>query len=239
MKIKITVGCSGFYNRQWKGIFYPEDMPSKEWFNYYCQHFNTYEINATFYKFPTLRVMQNWYKKAPEGFTYAVKVPKTITHIKKFEDCKDEVEQFYSVVNEGLADKLGCILFQLPPGFSYSEERLHIIISSLNPKFKNVVEFRNESWWRQDVYDAFAVHNITFCTVNYPKLPVKVITTAAIGYVRLHGNLKLFYSEYNEVELAELQEDILAQGTLSEVFVYFNNTASSAAIINAQQFIKL
>jgi len=239
MKPTITIGCSGFYNRQWKGVFYPEDMPSKEWFAFYCEHFNTYEINATFYKFPTLRVMQNWYKKAPEGFIYAVKASKQITHIKKFDDCKEEINQFYAVIKEGLVDKLGCVLFQLPPSFSYSEERLHNITTSLNPDFKNVVEFRNESWWRDDVYEALAQHNITFCTVNYPKLPKTVIATTPTVYVRLHGNPKLFYSEYSEVELKELHEDILNQKELSEVYIYFNNTASSAAIINAQQFKKL
>ncbi len=239
MKPTITVGCSGFYNRQWKGIFYPEDMPSKEWFAYYCEHFSTFEINATFYKFPTLRVMLNWYKKAPEGFIYAVKAPKQITHIKKFEDCEDDINQFYTVIKEGLAEKLGCVLFQLPPGFSYSEERLQNIVSSLNADYKNVVEFRNESWWRPSVYNALAKNNIIFCTVNYPKLPTEVINTTPTGYIRLHGNPKLFYSEYSEAEIKELYKDIVSQKELSEVFIYFNNTASKAGILNAKQFEQL
>jgi uncharacterized protein YecE (DUF72 family) len=239
MKPLITVGCSGFYNRQWKGVFYPEDMPSKEWFGYYCEHFNTFEINATFYKSPTLRVMQNWYNKAPEGFTYAVKVPKQITHIKKFTDCKEETDQFYSVCKEGLNDKLGCLLFQLPPSFSYTEERLQSVISSLNPDFKNVIEFRNESWWRQDVYDALANNNSTFCTVNYPKLPQTVIATTPTLYIRLHGNPKLFYSEYSKAELDTLYDDIKKQNNAAEIYIYFNNTASNAGIINALYFKSL
>jgi len=239
MKKQLYIGCSSYYNSRWKGVFYPEDMPSKQWFEFYCRHFNTFEINATFYKFPTLRVMQNWYNKAPEGFIYAVKAPKQITHIKKFTDCREEIDQFYSVCKEGLSDKLGCILFQLPPSFSYSEERLALILTSLNPDFKNVVEFRNESWWRQDVYDALAKVGITFCTVNYPKLPAGVVATTTTGYVRLHGNPRLFYSEYTLDELKELHEDISSKKNCSEVFIYFNNTASSAAIMNAQQFKNL
>jgi len=235
MKMMINIGCSSYRNSRWKGVFYPVDMPSRQWFTHYCYHFNTYEINATFYKFPTLRVMQNWYAKAPKGFVYAVKAPKQITHIKKFSDCKEDIDKLYTICREGLTDKLGCILFQLPPSFSYSEERLDRIISSLNPDFKNVVEFRNETWWREDVYAALAKNNIIFCTVNYPKLPATIIATTGTGYIRLHGNPHLFYSEYTLQELMELQENILLTKKFSEVFVYFNNTASSAAIINAQQ----
>ena len=239
MKKFINIGCSSYQNAQWKGIFYPEDMPARQWFGFYCRHFNTYEINATFYKFPTLRIMQNWYNKAPESFIYAVKAPKQITHIKKFIDCQEDIDRFYAICREGLSDKLGCILFQLPPSFNYSEERLDLIINSLNPDFKNVVEFRNESWWRQDVCDALTKSGITFCNVNYPKLPTVIIATTNIGYVRLHGNPRLFYSEYTVGMLQELYNDILSKKKFSEVFVYFNNTASSAAIINAQEFKKL
>ena len=180
--------------------------------------------------------MQGWYKKAPEGFTYAVKAPKQITHIKRFEDCTEEIAKFYNACKEGLSEKLGPILFQLPPSFSYSEERLQLITSSLNPNFINVIEFRNESWWREDVYSALAEASITFCSVNYPKLPTTVAATTQTGYVRLHGNPKLFYSEYSEPELQQLYSDILKQHNLKEVYVYFNNTASEAGIINAQQF---
>jgi uncharacterized protein YecE (DUF72 family) len=239
MKKNIHIGCSSYYNSRWKGVFYPEEMPSKQWFYFYCQYFNTYEINATFYKAPTIRTLTTWYNKAPEVFTYAVKAPKQITHIKKFVDCKEDITQFYDICREGLKDKLGLILFQLPPSFSYTEERLDLILSSLNPDFRNVVEFRNESWWHDDVYASLAKNNITFCTVNYPKLPTKVVDTTQTGYVRLHGNPQLFYSEYSEDELRMLYSDIVSQDNFNEVYVYFNNTASSAAIINAQQFERL
>jgi uncharacterized protein YecE (DUF72 family) len=233
---KIIIGCSGYYNKQWKGLFYPEDLPTSQWFAYYCDHFSTYEINATFYRFPTVKGMQGWYKKAPEGFTYAVKAPKQITHIKRFDDCTEEIAKFYNSCKEGLAEKLGCILFQLPPSFSYSQERLQLITASLSAEFKNVVEFRNESWWRPDVYTALAEAGITFCSVNYPKLPTNVIATTASGYVRLHGNPRLFYSEYSKQELQDLYNDSAKQHNLTEVYIYFNNTASSAAISNALQF---
>ena len=232
--IKIHIGCSGFYNKLWKGIFYPEDMAGKDWFGYYCNHFTTFEINATFYKFPTLRIMQNWYHKAPENFIYAVKAPKIITHLKRFKDCEEEIKSFYEVISNGLTEKLGPVLFQLPPSFSYSEERLHLVTSALDPKFKNVVEFRHESWWRDDVYKTLAEKNLTFCSVSYPKLPDAIIENNAMGYVRLHGNTRLFYSEYDIIEIENLYSHI-ASKNFKEVYVFFNNTASSAGIINALQ----
>jgi len=227
-------GCSGFYNKGWVGIFYPEGMPGKEWFGYYTKHFSTFEINATFYKFPTLRVMQNWYNRAPDGFIFAVKAPKTITHIKRFADCAEEIKAFYDVCRDGLAEKLGPCLFQLPPSFSFSEERLEMVVSSLDPAFKNVVEFRHASWWREDVYTALAKKGITFCSVSYPKLDDTIIENSGTGYVRLHGTPKLFYSEYSLKEIEDLYAAIAAKG-FKELFVFFNNTASTAGIINANQ----
>jgi uncharacterized protein YecE (DUF72 family) len=232
----IYIGTSGFYNKAWVGIFYPEGMPGKEWFSFYCKHFNTFEINATFYKFPTLRIMQNWYDRAPEGFMYAVKAPKVITHLKRFGNCETEIAQFYSVCREGLAEKLGPVLFQLPPSFSYSEERLNMILEALSPDFNNVVEFRNSSWWREDVYSALAAKGITFCSVSYPGLPEDIIANTSTGYVRLHGSEKLFYSQYSPEYISALADKITIQSGLSKAFVFFNNTASTAGIISANQF---
>ena len=226
------IGCSSYYNGYWKGIFYPEDLPRSRWFEFYSAHFNTYELNGTFYKFPTLRVLQNWYKKAPDGFIFSVKAPKIITHIKRFSECETEVVDFYEVCRAGLQDKLGCVLFQLPPGFHYSAENLQMILNVMNADFKNVVEFRHESWWRQEVFDAFSALDITFCNVNYPKLPTEIVTTAPIGYLRLHGNPKLFFSEYTKAEL-----DLIFEGfnksNFETIYIYFNNTAGTAGILNA------
>ena len=232
-KQEIHIGCSSFYNTYWKGIFYPDDMPRKEWFEYYCKHFDTYELNATFYKFPTLKTSQNWYDKSPEGFLFAVKAPKVITHLKKFVDCQKELNDFYEVVQEGFKEKLGCVLFQLPPSFHYTPERLSLIVASLNPDFKNVIEFRNETWWREEVYAVFSENDITFCSVNYPNLPTAIIKTNEIGYLRFHGNPKLFYSSYNEKELEQVAAFLFSNNKFKTTFVYFNNTASTAGILNA------
>ena len=125
------------------------------------------------------------------------------------------------------------MLFQSPPSFHYTSERLDSVINALHPDFKNAIEFRNESWWRQEIFDAFAKHKIIFCSVNYPGLPTTIIATTSTGYVRLHGNPKLFYSEYSSAELRKMSEEISRASKLKEVFIYFNNTASTAGILNA------
>lgn len=228
----IHIGCSSYATPSWQPLFFPEGLPKKQWFEYYCKYFNTYELNSTFYRFPTLKSLESWYEKAPQGFKFSIKAPKIITHIKKFTDCNEEIEKFYSVSREGLKDKLACVLFQLPPSFSYSSERLETIVTSLDYSFDNVIEFRNESWWRQDVIESLANHNIIFCSVSYPKLPTSVIRTASTGYARMHGNPKLFYSEYTMQQVEDIGIDLTNQD-FKEVFLYFNNTASTAGIINA------
>lgn len=235
----IHIGCSSYNTRQWKGIFYPEDIPGSKWFGYYAGQFNTYELNVTFYKFPTAKSLQTWYNKVPEGYLFSAKAPKLITHLKRFADCEREINDFYTACRDGLADKLACVLFQLPPSFSYTEERLQLIVTSLNPEFKNVVEFRHESWWNQEVYDALFAHNITFCGVDYPKLTNQVIATSSIGYYRFHGSPKLFYSQYTEEQVKAVYDSIAAESKFKEAYIYFNNTASEAGIINALYFKKL
>lgn len=232
------LGCSSYTTVSWKSLFYPESLPRTKWFDYYSSQFNTYELNSTFYKFPTVKTLSNWYNKAPERFIFSIKAPKTITHIHKFENCSEEISKFYEVSREGLRDKLGCVLFQLPPSFSYSEERLVRIINSLDTKFKNVVEFRNASWWREDVFKVFKLHNIIFCSVNFPNLPTTILDCTKIGYVRLHGNPNLFYSEYSKNEIETIYNNIKDKG-FSDIYIYFNNTASTAGIINALELKKI
>lgn len=229
MKKNVLIGCSSYNNRFWKGIFYPENLPASKWFDYYCKHFDTYEMNGTFYKFPTLKVMQNWCKKVPEDFVFAVKAPKEITHIKKFIDCEALLSDFYRVCKEGLQEKLGPILFQFPPSYTFTAERLQIIVKSVNTSFNNVIEFRHSSWWNQEVWTTLKENNITFCSVSYPGLPEDILTEFPLLYIRLHGNRKLFYSRYSPEEL-----EILQKQTLNKTgYIYFNNTASEAGILNA------
>jgi len=236
---KWNIGCSGFYNRHWKGVFYPEKLPQSKFFNYYSEHLNTVELNVTFYRFPTAETLQKWYDKSPDDYIFAVKAPKLITHMKKFDDCERLLNDFYTACKDGLKEKLGCVLFQLPPSFSYTEERLELLLKSMNPEFKNVIEFRNVSWWKKKIYERLEKENIIFCTVNHPTMPTDLIVNNETVYVRLHGNPKMFYSKYSAKEIKELYESINKKRKVKEVYVYFNNTASTAGIENATELVKL
>src|ERR1700747_49503 len=112
--MKWFIGCSGFHYKEWKGIFYPEKLPQRKWFEYYSSRFNTLELNTTFYRFPQLGVLQNWYEKSPADFRFSVKAPRLITHYKQFNDSRQLLADFYGTIREGLQDKLGPVLFQLP-----------------------------------------------------------------------------------------------------------------------------
>lgn len=234
-KNKIHIGCSSYTTASWRELFYPKDLPQRKWFEYYSQHFKTYEFNGSFYKFPTVESLQPWYEKTPRDFKFSIKAPKIITHIKRLKECEEEISRFYSVSQEGFKEKLACVLFQLPPSFSFSPERLDLILQSMHPDFKNVVEFRNISWWRDDVKRKLEENNITFCSVSYPGLPETIYSTSPIGYVRMHGIPQLFYSEYSHREIEKLYDKIKAR-EFEEAYVYFNNTATAAGIINAIQF---
>jgi len=234
-KEKLYIGCSSFNTPSWRTLFYPEDLTKKDWFDFYSKQFKTYEFNGSFYKFPETENLLKWHDKTPDDFKFSVKIPKIITHIRKLNDCEKEISDFYSVVKNGFKTKLACVLWQFPPKFEFSEENLDFIINSVKPGFKNTVEFRNISWWRKDVRDEFRKNDITFCNVSYPSLPDEIVKTTSTGYVRMHGIPKLFHSEYTDKEIKKLYDEISGLD-FDEIYVYFNNTATTAGIINALQF---
>lgn len=235
------IGCSGFYYKEWKEIFYPKGWPQKKWFEYYCQHFTTIEINNSFYRFPEHKNLQSWYNRSPDNFIFAVKATRTITHVKPFIDTDILVEDFYHVVKEGLGNKLGPVLFQLPPHLAYSEDTLQRILSQLNPSYLNVIEFRHKSWWREDVYAQLKQKRIVFSGISYPNLPDDVISNGSTVYYRFHGLPKLYFSDYDPAFLRQIVLLIKEDPTIKQAYLYFNNTAAAAALSNAkyvQEFIQ-
>lgn len=234
-QIRWHIGCSGFSYKEWKGEFYPKGVAQKDWLRYYAEHFNTLELNVTFYRFPTLPLLKNFYNKVPTDFSFAVKVPRIITHLKKFTDTHSIMQDFYTLLQHGLAEKLGPVLFQLPPSIVYSEETLEKLISHTNPTFKNAVEFRHESWWRDDVKVILAANNISFCGVSFPNISFDdAVVNTPLSYYRFHGVPVLFHSAYDERFIQKIYNQLKESTKLEEAFVYFNNTASGAAITNAK-----
>lgn len=238
---KIKIGCSGFYNAHWKRVFYPDTLPKNKWLDFYAQQFNTIEINSTFYKYPTLSTLHNWHQKTPDKFVFSIKAPKLITHLNRFDDCQELIDSFYLLCEQGLKAKLGCLLFQLPPTIIYTPKKLDQILKCLKPEFTNVLEFRHTSWWNNEAIKMLTDHGIIFCSVNHPKMPNTIFGHTNKVYIRLHGNPEMFYSSYSTEFLTKLSQFILEKKELSEVFIYFNNTASTSGILNAlelQQIIQ-
>jgi uncharacterized protein YecE (DUF72 family) len=228
------IGCSGFYYKHWKGSFYPADLPHRKWFDFYCAHFNTLELNASFYRFPKLESLVKLYKSSPATFRFAVKAPRWITHYRQFNNSADMIFDFYTLVREGLREKLACILFQMPERFAFSVERLDKIIESLDNSFINVMEFRHESWWRKDIYDELAKYNISFCGMSHPSLPNDVIANTPFLYYRLHGESQLYASNYEEKRLEHFTDEIYKNTNVNEAYVFFNNDIHTYAVWNAQ-----
>ena len=233
------IGCSGYHYREWEGLFYPADMPRNKWFDFYCEHFSTIELNTTFYKFPRVEALQRWKQRSPEGFIFSVKAPRLITHFKKFKEAQRYLFDFYEAARKGLDEKLGCVLFQFPANFQYDETKLKRIIGLLDPSFTNVLEFRHPTWWNEDVFNALRQRQITFCSMDHPSLPDFVVKTSSIIYHRLHGVPHIYVSRYPTEKLDDLARKIQDAGEHQTVYVYFNNTTEGAAVVNAREFLEI
>ena len=237
--MKWWIGCSGFHYDHWKKLFYPEDLPKSKWFDYYKESFNTLELNVTFYRFPRLNVLENWYKKSPAKFSFSVKIPRAITHYKQFHQTERMLADCYSTIREGLTDKLGPVLFQLPGRTVYTEERLQRIVDSLDPAFNNVLELRHPSWWNEGVYQALAKHKISFCGMSHPDLPDEVVQNTPVVYYRFHGRPHLYKSPYKTPFLKKVADEIGSNKKVKQAFLYFNNDIDASAIKNARQLQKI
>ncbi|HYC84866.1 MAG TPA: DUF72 domain-containing protein [Chryseosolibacter sp.] len=228
------IGCSGFYYRHWREKFYPGGLPVKKWFEFYCEYFNTVELNVTFYRLPKPDALRGWYDRSPENFIFTVKAPRLVTHYKRFKEAKNETRSFYDLMSKGLKDKLGTVLFQLHPRFEYTQENLERVLTTVDPAFNNVLEFRHPTWWNDEVYSELRKNKLTFCSISYPGLPDHVIKTAPVMYYRFHGVPDLYRSPYTPEELERVVHKIRDIRGLREVYIYFNNDIDVAAIDNAR-----
>ena len=231
------MGCSGWIYPHWAGLFYPEDLPEREWFDFYAKVFNTVEVNATFYRFPTEKMVKAWYRKGPEGFLFTLKAFRGITHLRKFQGTEELVRRFYAM-GEMLGEKLGGFLFQLPPNLRYNRDLLLRILDQLNPCFSNTLEFRHESWFQEETEALLRERGVAMCIVSAPNLPEYVVATAPHAFVRFHGKGAWYAYRYSMKELHTWAERI--KGLPAErVFIYFNNDWNAWAPQNALQLEEL
>lgn len=232
------VGCSGWHYRHWAQLFYPEGLPTSRWFGHYASHFNTVELNAPFYSWPTVATDRGWVRQSPRHeFTYTIKVNELITHIKRFARTDALVKDFGLIANL-LGDQFGCFLFQLPPSFRYTAPGLQRILRQLDPRCRNVVEFRHASWWNEKVYAAFRETGTIFCSTSGPRLPDELIKTADDVYIRFHGTRQWYRHDYTDEELAIWVARIKDSGAV-RVWAYFNNDRDGYAIKNAHELLRL
>ncbi len=228
------IGTSGWHYDDWRGRFYPEKLPKARWLEFYSEHFNTLELNNSFYHLPSEAAFNNWYNSSPPDFVFAVKMSRFVTHIKRLKDCDEAIMNFMSRARL-LKEKLGPILYQLPPGLHRKDVLLDSFLKKLPTELKHVIEFRHQSWLDDNVYEILHRYKVGFCVFDMPKLVSPLIATGEFAYVRFHGREGLYASRYTEKEMNDWSEKIkgLAE-RLETVYIYFNNDMQGHAIENAR-----
>lgn len=241
-KGSLFIGTSGWVYSHWEGIFYPENLPSKDKLKYFSQHFKTTEINYSFYHLPRSSTYQNWYSQTPEDFLFAVKTSRFITHIKRLKGAKEAWKTFIeNALN--LKEKLGPILFQFPPSFRANETEIKKLEDFLKLITKNKLryafEFRHKSWCDKKVYNLLKKYKVVWVIADSPSYPKAEVVTADFVYLRMHGSKVLFTSNYTKKELQDLAQKIKKWRKIVDVYIYFNNDVMGYAIENAKELLKL
>ena len=235
---QLNIGCSGFFFDHWKGFFYPEDLPKKRWFDYYCTLFSTLEFNVTFYRLPDKETFNKWHRETPPGFVFSLKGSKFITHVKKLKASAEPADVFYSRAL-ALKEKLGAVLWQLPPGLKADPARLAEFIEVVRPYgTRNVFEFRDAAWLSKKVISMLEKENVCLCAADVPVFLNDPPVTSDFIYIRRHGGGGGEAASYSVDELkadAVRIKKYLKQG--KDVFVYFNNDASAYAPRNALELM--
>ncbi|MGM0739449.1 MAG: DUF72 domain-containing protein [Bacteroidota bacterium] len=236
--MKHHVGCSGFNYDDWKEVFYPKDIRKKDWLEYYATRFDTVEINSTFYHLPKEKTLDNWYDRTPGNFRFTLKGSRFITHQKKLNDPQEPVKKFQGLAAR-LKGKLGCILWQLPGNQTKDIGKLDTFCRTLGGDFRNVIEFRHNSWFDQEVYDVMNNYDVSFCMISAPgELREDAVKTSDLAYLRFHGKEEWYKYLYSEKELKDWAEKI-RQLNAQQVYAYFNNDQDANAPRNAADFRKI
>ena len=237
MGAQVRIGCSGWSYPHWRKRFYPEKLPAREHFAFYAQHFDTVELNNSFYRQPTPQRFVAWREQAPPGFLFAVKGSRYVTHVKRLAVEQKSVDLVVDSAR-GLGDKLGPILFQLQANFHVDLDRLRRFLGMLPVDVRFAVELRHESWLVPTVFDLLRSQRIALCVPDHPKVPKSLEITSDFTYVRMHfPPHDLGYGKRALEPWAERVTNWSRQGL--DVFVYFNNDMEGHAINDAQTLISL
>ena len=233
-KCDILIGTSGWHYDDWAGRFYPADLPKSKWLRYYAEHFDTVEINNTFYRQPKPETFAGWHEQAPKNFLYTIKANRYITHVKRLKDPENSLDKFLKGVLL-LKSNLGSVLYQLPPNMHKNLDRLRFFMKFLPEKLISVFEFRHESWFSEDTYELLREFNAPFCIHDMTGMEIPRIITSDVVYIRFHGPTGKYAGNYPESELRDwagwIKNNLKGKRA---VFAYFNNDIEGHAVSNAK-----
>jgi uncharacterized protein YecE (DUF72 family) len=228
----IWFGTSGFSYKEWKPIFYPPDVPEKQFLRYYSRRLNSVEIDYTFYRIPNANTIANWKSAAPENFKFTLKASQQITHRERLKVPSDALEHFLTVIR-GLENRLGIVLYQLPPFFKCDVQKLEAFLAVLPRGMAAAFEFRHDSWFQKPVYDLLRKHTGALCIHDADDHTTPMELTAPFTYIRLRR------SEYGEELRREWQDRIRGwAGAGTEVFAYIKHEGNPNAPLIALEFAK-
>ena len=236
----VHVGCSGWNYKDWRERFYPKGLPARRWLEHYAEHFETVEVNNTFYRLPTLSAVEGWAEQSPRGFVFTVKASRYLTHIKRLTDLDQGVRRYYERIQPLIdAKKLGPVLWQLPGNFQRDDDRLANALKAL-PKGRHCFEFRHPSWFVDEVYELLRKKRVALVIGDHPERPFQSYEmTASWTFVRFHYGHRGRNGNYSARELEEWAARIRGWRESTEVFAYFNNDWSAYAVNNALDLKRL
>ena len=233
------IGTSGWSYDHWNGVFYPEDLPASERLAYYCRHFDTVEINNSFYHLPEADTLAQWRESVPAGFVFAAKASRYLTHMKKLKDADRHLPVFLDRM-ASLGKKLGPVLFQLPPRWHYNHERLQAFLDALPQGHRHALEFRDPSWINPQSQALLTRHNVAFCIYHLAGYQSPLTVTADFVYIRLHGPDGAYAGSYSRQRLKTWAGRIRQwRDEGRDVYCYFDNDESGYAVANALQLRKM
>lgn len=232
----IKIGTSGWNYDDWKGEFYPEQKSDEYLLSHYAKKFDTVEVNRTFYSLPEKKTVEKWCDMVPDDFIFSVKASRYITHMKKLKDPKEPLRNFLEIA-DSFGDRLGPVLFQLPPNWNVNPERLSHFLKELPDDYASVFEFRDQSWHCEVVYDMLQEHNAALCFYDFEKIRSPEVQTANHIYLRMHGPLEEAYKgSYPDHILADLAQKLIDWRKEGKpVYCYFNNDQEADAPEDAKR----
>jgi uncharacterized protein YecE (DUF72 family) len=229
----IHIGTSGWSYEHWKGRFYPRRLHGRDMLSYYAESFRTAEINSSFYGLPAVATLESWRDATPPDFVFAAKASRYITHMKKLKDPRTTTAQFFARIRT-LGAKLGPVLFQLPPHWSFNESRLGAFLESLSDEFRYAFELRDRSWLNDRAFELLAKHNVALCIYELEGFRSPQVTTSDIVYVRLHGPVAAYRGNYEERALRRWASKFAAWSAQGHsIYCYFDNDEAAYAARNA------